>query len=346
MEGVSFCTLHLNMRGLGKDSVMARKLRLEYEGACYHVLNRGNYRADIFSEEGAKHSFLQCLDAAATKSGWVVHAWCLMSNHYHLAIETPKANLVDGMRWLQVTFAVKFNRFRKANGHVFEGRYKSLVVDPEDSLGPVCHYIHLNPVRARILAADVLTDYPWTSLRWLTHPGERRDWYSPHDSLDHAGGLKDTTAGRRSYVQYLAWLAEDEAERKNQAFEKMSRGWVIGTRSFMRALKEEHSDLAAAMKRGDHVLADLRTDENNAALSALMHCLQKSAEDVFSDAKGATWKVAIAAEMKRRTTASNPWLSERLNMGSPFRLSRLVSQWNPTNADQEQFQRKCAKCKI
>jgi REP element-mobilizing transposase RayT len=325
---------------------MARKLRLEYEGACYHVLNRGNYRSDIFSDQGAKHSFLECLDAAATKSAWVVHAWCLMSNHYHLAIETPKGNLVDGMRWLQVTFAMRFNRFRKENGHLFQGRYKSLIVDPGDSLGPLCHYIHLNPVRARIVTAEALTDYPWTSLRWLTHPRERRSWYSPNDSLDHAGGLKDTAAGRRCYMQYLTWLAEDETERKSQAFERMTKGWVIGTRSFKRSLREEYEDLAAAMKRGDHELEDLRADEREAALLALIKCLEKSVEEVSRDAKGATWKVAIAAEMKRRTTASNPWLSERLNMGSPFRLSRLVSKWNPTNAEEKRFQRKCAKCKI
>lgn len=325
---------------------MARKLRLEYKGACYHVLNRGNYRSDIFSDQGAKHSFLECLDAAATKSGWIVHAWCLMSNHYHLAIETPKGNLVDGMRWLQVTFAIKFNRFRKENGHVFQGRYKSLIVDPGDSLGPLCHYIHLNPVRARIVGTELLTDYPWNSFRWLTHPRERRAWYSPHNSLGHAGGLKDTAAGRRRYMQYLAWLSEDETERKEQAFERMTKGWVIGTRPFMRALREEHQELAAATKRGDHQLEDLRSDERETALFALLKSLKKGAEEISGDPKGATWKVAIAAQMKRRTTASNPWLSDQLNMGSPFRLSRLVSNWNPTNTEEKDLQSRCAMCKI
>ena len=108
---------------------MARPLRLESEAGVYHVLNRGNYRLDIFRSEKAKVAFLQCLKEACAKTGWEVHAWCLRSNHYHLAVSTPKANLVDGMRWLQGTFAVRFNRFRDERSHLFQGRYKSLAVE-------------------------------------------------------------------------------------------------------------------------------------------------------------------------------------------------------------------------
>ena len=84
---------------------MARKVRIEYENAYYHVINRGNYRSWIFETEGARKSFLECLTLTAEAKGWRVHAWCLMSNHYHLLIQTPGANLVEGMKWLQSTFA-------------------------------------------------------------------------------------------------------------------------------------------------------------------------------------------------------------------------------------------------
>ncbi len=80
---------------------MARKLRLEYEGAVYHVISRGNYRADVFGRDSTKGAFLKCLGEAAEKPAWIVHAWCVMSNHYHLCFTTPRANLVEGMRWLQ-----------------------------------------------------------------------------------------------------------------------------------------------------------------------------------------------------------------------------------------------------
>ena len=98
---------------------MARKIRIEYSGAYYHVINRGNYRSWIFESEGARVSFLDCLKEVCLGKRWRLHGWVLMSNHYHLCIETPDPNLVDGMKWLQSTFTNRFNRYRKANGHVF-----------------------------------------------------------------------------------------------------------------------------------------------------------------------------------------------------------------------------------
>ena len=95
---------------------MARKLRLEFPGACYHVINRGNYRADIFRTEGTRNAFESCLFEGCAKSDWLLHAYVLMSNHYHLALETPRGNLVIGMQWLQATFANRFNRFRGERG--------------------------------------------------------------------------------------------------------------------------------------------------------------------------------------------------------------------------------------
>ena len=107
---------------------MARKLRLEYPGACYHVINRGNYRADVFRTPGAQAAFESCLFAACEKSGWQLHAFVIMRNHYHLAMATPQGNLVAGMQRLQATFANRFNRLRGERGHLFQGRYKALLV--------------------------------------------------------------------------------------------------------------------------------------------------------------------------------------------------------------------------
>ena len=118
---------------------MARKVRFEHAGGLYHIINRGNYRSWIFDTDGAKQSFEKTLLEACARSGWILHAYCVMGNHYHLAVETPEPNLSEGMRWLQSVFAMRFNRFRKENGHIFQGRYKSIVFEGIEQLGSLCH---------------------------------------------------------------------------------------------------------------------------------------------------------------------------------------------------------------
>jgi REP element-mobilizing transposase RayT len=107
---------------------MARQPRWEFEGAIDHVINRGNYRKDLFGEKGAAEAFERALSEACEKCGWVVHAYVLMSNHYHRALATPEANLVQGMAWLQGTFANRLNRFHGERGHVFQSRYQSILI--------------------------------------------------------------------------------------------------------------------------------------------------------------------------------------------------------------------------
>jgi len=302
---------------------MARPLRLESEAGVYHVLNRGNYRLDIFRSEKAKVTFLQCLHEACAKTGWEVHAWCLMSNHYHLAVSTPKANLVEGMRWLQGTFAVRFNRFRDERGHLFQGRYKSLVVDPASGLGPLCHYIHLNPVRTKLRPVAELADYPWTSLHWLLHPKERPLWYHPQPALQHAGPA-DTPAGRRKYLDYLAWLAKDEPAQKEQQFAKMSKGWIIGTKGFAKDVYEEHAAVVGHGRRREREMRETREEVWREALRGELRQHRRTETDIQQEMKSAGWKVEIATSLKARTTATNRWLAAALNMGGLHQVSRLV----------------------
>lgn len=302
-------------------------MRLETAGGIYHVINRGNYRADVFRSPKAKAAFLKCLDEACGKTGWRVHAWCVMSNHYHLAVETPGANLVEGMRWLQGTFAVRFNRLRKERGHLFQGRYKSLIVDPGEGLGPLCHYIHLNPVRAKLCPVSKLGEWEWTSLRWVLQPKLRPAWFSPQAALEHAGGLADTPAGRRSYAEYLAWLVDDEPARKALRFDRMSAGWVIGSHGFRKALVKEHRHAAVALQRGDAESQEVAESLRQEALDRALKQVGKKREDLLREGKSAPWKLAIASALKKRTTATNRWLGENLRMGTLHEVSRKVSAW-------------------
>jgi REP element-mobilizing transposase RayT len=306
---------------------MARKLRLESAGGIYHVISRGNYRAAVFQTAKTRAAFLKCLDEACVKAGWRVHAWCVMSNHYHLAVETPGANLVDGMRWLQGTFSVRFNRLRNERGHLFQGRYKSLPVDPGEGLGPLCHYIHLNAVRAGICAPSQLPDWPWSSLSWIAHPQRRLPWFSPQAALAHAGDLADTPVGRGKYAKYLDWLQEDAPARKAFKFDAMSTGWAIGSVDFKKELVVEHREAAAAWRRGDRETTDLAEAVRQDALAAALHQIGKKREDLIRGGKSEPWKIALAAGLKSRTTATNRWLGENLNLGVLHEVSRKLSAW-------------------
>jgi REP element-mobilizing transposase RayT len=306
---------------------MARKLRLESEGGIYHVISRGNYRAPVFRADKTKAAFLHCLDEACAKTGWRVHAWCLMANHYHLAVETPQANLVEGMRWLQSTFSMRFNRLRQERGHLFQGRYKSLLVDPDGGLGPLSHYIHLNPVRAHLRPVATLPDWPWSSLHWLMRPKLRPAWYDPVAALGHAGGLADTPAGRKKYLDYLAWLAEDEPARKAQKFSEMSKGWIIGTARFAKDMAREHGESAGHGRRLANEMRLAQEAVWQDELERLLRKLGRPSGDLVKEGKSVDWKLALAAVLKSRTTATNRWLGTNLRLGNLHEVSRKVAAW-------------------
>jgi putative transposase len=128
---------------------MARKVRIEYPGAVYHVMSRGDRREEIFRSDRDRFTFIDTLEEACERAGFLVHAYVLMPNHYHLLLETPEGNLVDGMRWLQATYTIRFKFRNNLVGHVFQGRYKAIPVDsgPSEYFRVLSDYIHLNPAR-------------------------------------------------------------------------------------------------------------------------------------------------------------------------------------------------------
>jgi REP element-mobilizing transposase RayT len=160
------------------------------------VINRGNYRRDVFGAKGAAEAFERCLGETATRFGWKVHAYVVMRNHFHLAVETPEPNLSEGMRWLQGTWAMRFNRFRGEAGRPFQGRYKALHVEPGHALAQVAHYIHLNPVRARVVTVEKLPEFVHGSMHWFPRK-DRPGWLEPAAVLGESGGLPDNARGWR-----------------------------------------------------------------------------------------------------------------------------------------------------
>jgi REP element-mobilizing transposase RayT len=142
---------------------MARPLRIEFPGALYHVTSRGNARAPIFQEDEDRRLLLRVLGSVVERYRWLCHAYCLMTNHYHVLVETPEANLSRGMRQLNGLYTQRFNRAHERVGHLLQGRFGAVLVEREAHLLELARYVVLNPVRAGLV--DSPEAYPWSSLR-------------------------------------------------------------------------------------------------------------------------------------------------------------------------------------
>ena len=305
---------------------MPRKLRLEFPGACYHVINRGNYRRDAFLTDRTMAAFVDCLFAACVRSEWRLHAFVVMRNHYHLALETPQGNLVAGMQWLQSTFANRFNRLRDERGHLFQGRYKALVVEPGEALGQVAHYIHLNPVRARILPVSELRKYPASSYSYLWRPGQRPPFLCLNESL-FAAGLPDAPAGWKCYADFLSWQAEEGPAGKSKAYVNLSRGWALGGDEFKAKLLRGQAvawDTRAWEVQGVKEVRELQWQR---ALDRALALTGKTSAEIASAPKSVPWKLAVASWLKVHTQAPNRWLARQLNLGHPAVFSSNLTRY-------------------
>ena len=297
------------------------------------MINRGNYRSGIFKTEGSKKSFLKTLQECCGAMNWKLHAWVLMGNHYHLCIETPEANLVSGMSWLQSVFANRFNRVRKANGHVFQGRYKAILLDGH-ALGQVCHYIHLNPVRANMVECQKLESFRYSSFHQLWNPRKRWKFGVYWEFLDAAGHLDDTPEGHHLYKDYLNWLSEEDDEQMKMGFERMCRGWYKGSKEFKEKVLQEQTD-ATANKVVEAEASEIRELQWDRLLPEVLLALGKESADILNDRKGAPWKVAVARYFREKYLAPHRWISARLQMGAVSYVQSLVSRHRASSEKDE-----------
>ena len=295
---------------------MARKLRLEYEGAIYHVMNRGDRREAIFKDDSDRECFLKTLDECCAKTDWQVHALCLMSNHFHLVVETPKGNLVAGMKWFLGTYTGRFNRRHKLFGHLFSGRYKALIVDGSGSgyLRTVCDYVHLNPVRARLLNREQkLAAYRWGSYRWyLERPGKRPKWVRVDRLLGEMGIPKDSAAGRKEFARRMElrrW------EGRAEEWKGVRRGWCLGGKGFRKELLAQMSERVGA----SHYGAERQESGEEKAERIVVQELKRrrwTEKDLQERRKGDLGKVKMALRLRRESIMTLKWIAQRLQMGS------------------------------
>lgn len=295
---------------------MARKLRVEYPGAIYHVMNRGDRREAIFKNDGDRERFLETLGETCARTNWQIHAYCLMPNHFHAVIETPQPNLVAGMKWFLGTYTIRFNHRHKVIGHLFSGRYKSLLVDGSGDgyLKTVCDYVHLNAARANLIAPDQpLRSFRWSSWPdYLKTPSQRPDWLRVDRLLGEWRIPRDSTAGRRNLERQLENRRTQDVEG---SYRSIRRGWCFGSDAFRRELLAQVKSKIGPEHGGkERKESQLETAERLIREELKKRKLRES--DLAAMRKGDIRKVEIAARLREQTVMTVKWIADRLKMGS------------------------------
>jgi putative transposase len=310
---------------------MPRTIRYQYPGAVYHLMARGDGGKLVFENDEDRKAFLFRLGKVCECHGWLVHAWVLMGNHFHLLVETPEANLAAGMKLLLGSFSQGWNRRRGRRGHVFQGRYKSIPVNASDSdpyyFRIAADYIHLNPARAGLAGGSHgrLVDYAWSSLRDHAR-GKGPEWLE-FERVLRAFELAKDGRGRRAYVAWLEARATNHGGKiDEEAMKALRRGWYLGKPDFAQRLiglfemKRRKKSLTDGVHESHgKAEAERLVVEGLAALGIL-----SARKDLEGMRKGDGAKVMIAALLRSKTSVGNGWIAERLCMGHPGSVSRLV----------------------
>lgn len=209
---------------------MGRGWRIEYEGALYHVLSRGNEQKAIFYNDQDRSLFLRTMGEMSERFEIDVSAYVLMDNHYHLLLKTPRANLSKAMQWLGLTYTRRFNLRHCRSGHLFQGRFKSLVVENDAYLMQLSCYIHRNPIRAGIV--NRLVDYRWSSYKAYAYGEKAPEWLMTKPILSQFKGKDQHKAYREEVQRY--------AREEKKLWEDFRHGLIIGSKKFVDKIRRAH----------------------------------------------------------------------------------------------------------
>lgn len=336
---------------------MARERRIEYPGAMYHVNAEGIRGGPIVLDDDDRKSFERTLEQLVVDFGFDLIAYVLMDKHYHLLIRTPSGNLVAGMQWFQNTWTRRFNARHKMWGRLFGDRYKARPVGEGEYVGCMLDYIHLNPVRAGLVARkDGIENYCWSSLGdYLAPPRTQRKWVSAEIGLETLGFMDDTR-GRRKFLERLetmvAWDKPKEAGTAlpdGQSLQStMDRGWYFGSE----ALREKLVRILAAKKPYEGKpprLSEADRPKSKEQKLAEAERIVKAAERFWEmdgdDWKGlpkGDWRKGMVALLVRRDLlAGCAWLSETLHMGALSAVSRYIAIARQAINEDKKMRKQC-----
>ena len=276
---------------------MARPLRIEIEDGLYHVTSRGNGRQIVFRDSADFQDRLDWLRRTVETYGWHVHAFALMNNHDHLFVETPRANLAAGMQYLNASYTGQFNRRHRRAGHLFQGRYKAVLVETEGHYGELSRYIHLNPVRAGL--AERPEQWHWSSYAGYYSPRRGLPWVTYDRVLAEFGS--DGVSARRAYRRFVA---EGLKRPLDSPLREAIHGLVLGSQRFV-----ERIQVLLAEQSEDPARPELRQWRR---VPPLARIIQATADEFGEDA--VTWKRGRRDDSVVRAVAA--WLA-RTRFGYP-----------------------------
>lgn len=337
---------------------MPRPIRHEYPGAHYHAMCRGNNGQEIFLTDDGYQLFLATLTEACEQTGWLVHAYCLMSNHYHLLLETPEPNLVAGMKWFQGTYTQRFNAMFHRRGHLYQGRYKAIPIQTDPLEGGLSYfrmvstYIHLNPFRAKLAGEGLnqkLESYPWSS--FPNYVGKRRKqpaWLVKDKVLETWGIPASDPSASRIYRQklerFMRFELDPDAGIRGEFDKQIKRGWHLGTKRFGNKLLEriKLSDVSKleGVERKAHNEA-----EAERLLKIALKRLDCSEDELTDHPHNHPEKQAVAWLLNAHTTMTVTWIAKRLGMGHRSNAARAVSQMRTgTDSMTKRLRKEMSQC--
>jgi len=335
---------------------MGRKPRVEYEGALYHVMCRGNRCETIFQDDQDRQVFLDTLGEVCERTGWHVCAYVLMPNHYHMVLETPEANLVDGMKWFQGTYTKRHNYRHREWGHLFQGRYKSIVIDPGDPeyFRTACDYVHLNPVRASLAGTEAtgeLGAFVWSSSWYLTHsPQKNPSWLSLDRIVEAHEQRPNCLQSRKAYLRYLENRVAEEKDCSD--YGALRRGWCLGSAEFKEELRDGLLDKQMGSVMRDSIVGEPRRmhdhSEAERLLDAAVGVLEFDLSEKNRLKRNDFRKELVAWFLSGKTSVGQEWIAKKLGMGNRVNVSRAIrrveSAKNGVQKDGKRKLEKMFKC--
>ena len=272
---------------------MVRPLRLAYENATYHVTARGNRKENIVYSDRDKVVFIERMNETCSKYSFTCYAYCLMDNHYHLFIKTPHANISEGMHYLNTSYTNWFKAEHNIVGVVFQGRYKSILVD-EDSYGiKLSAYIHLNPLRAGIV--DDIEEYRWSS--YLDYIGKRKSLEGLDTEFILGQFDEETEKARRKYKRFIF-----ENIDMDNPLEESYRGLAVGSERFIERIKEKINSIGKKREMVETRVAGTYGSEE--IVGCIVKRFKIGKEEVLRKSRGNIYRQMAMYLMKRYTMLS------------------------------------------